>query len=201
MLSLDQRIAELEKDLSLSPPGFILTSDLPFAIFRYNPWQEDEGEWTVRKEIRKLATRVEKNGVRAVTMLRLSELYWKSIDESEGMEAVESLERSQGFDAAEDQVHAYLSDDDWRPLPQLVKDTLGALDPQHDLVFMYRAGVFAPGAYRVSALLEQLLRHRVRVPIVLFYPGAWSGSLNFMGLHHGTEPLGSYRVKIYGRDE
>jgi hypothetical protein len=201
MLSLELRIAELEKDLSLSSPGFILTSDLPFAIFRYNPWQEDEGEWIMRKEIRNLATRVEAKGIRSVTLLRLSELYWKSIDESEGMKAVESLERSQGFDAAEEQVHAYLSDDDWRPLPQLVKDRLSALDPQHDLVFMYRAGIFAPGAYRVSALLEQLLRHRVRVPIVLFYPGVWSGSLNFMGLHHGTEPLGSYRVKIYGRDE
>ena len=201
MLSLAQRIAELEKDLSVSPPGFILTSDLPFAIFRYNPSQEDEGEWTVRKEMRNLATRVEAKGARAVKLLRLSELYWKSIDESESMEAVELLERSQGFDAAEDQVHAYLSDDDWKPLPRLVEDRLGALDPQHDLVFMYRAGVFAPSAYRVSALLEQLLRYRVKVPIVLFYPGVWSGSLNFMGLHHGTEPLGSYRVKIFGREE
>jgi len=201
MLSLEQRIAELENDLSVSPPGFILTSDLPFAIFRYNPWQEGEGEWTVRKEIRRLATRVEKNGVRVVTMVHLSELYWKSIDASEGIEAVASLERSRGFDAAEEQVHTYLSDEDWHPLPQLVKDKVGALDPQHDLVFMYRAGVFAPGTYRVSALLEQLLRHRVKVPVVLFYPGVWTGSLNFMGLHRGTEPLGSYRVKIYGRDE
>ena len=38
------------------------------------------------------------------------------------------------------------------------------------------------------------------IPAVLFYPGTWRGSLNYMGLRSDEEPLGSYRVKIYGRD-
>ena len=41
---------------------------------------------------------------------------------------------------------------------------------------------------------------RVTIPAVLFYPGTWRGSLNFLGLRSDEEPLGSYRVKIYGRD-
>ena len=41
---------------------------------------------------------------------------------------------------------------------------------------------------------------KVRIPSVLFYPGTWTGSLNFLGLRAEEEPLGSYRVKIYGRE-
>jgi hypothetical protein len=73
------------------------------------------------------------------------------------------------------------------------------MDPVRELVFLYRAAVFAPSAYRLSALLEQLMG-RMRVPAVLFYPGTWRESLNFMGLRRDDEPLGSYRVKIYGRE-
>ena len=61
------------------------------------------------------------------------------------------------------------------------------------------ASVFAPHAYRISALLEQMLG-KMRVPAVLFYPGTWSGSLNYMGMRSEDEPLGNYRVKIYGRE-
>ena len=61
------------------------------------------------------------------------------------------------------------------------------------------AGVFAPSSYRISALLEQLMG-RMPVPIVLFYPGTWRGSLNYLGLRAKDEPLASYRVKIYGRE-
>jgi hypothetical protein len=41
---------------------------------------------------------------------------------------------------------------------------------------------------------------KLAIPSVLFYPGTWRGSLNYMGLRSDEEPLGSYRVKIYGRD-
>jgi hypothetical protein len=35
---------------------------------------------------------------------------------------------------------------------------------------------------------------------VLFYPGTWSHTLNYMGLRSDDQALGSYRVKIYGRE-
>ena len=59
--------------------------------------------------------------------------------------------------------------------------------------------MLGPDAYPVSILLEQLLG-RVSVPGILFYPGVWSGSLNFLGLRDEDAPMGSYRVKIYGAE-
>jgi hypothetical protein len=199
MLSLKDRIELLERDLLATPPAFTMSSDLPFAIFRYDPGNPDENEWLMRREIEHLATRTHIATAKSVHLMSLAKLYWQSIQESEGIEAVVQLERDRGFQAAEEQVATYLSDPDWRSLPDLLVEATQAMSPAHDLVFLYRAAVFAPASYRVSALLEQVMR-RMRVPAVLFYPGTWRGSLNFMNLRSDDEPLGSYRVKIYGRE-
>jgi hypothetical protein len=131
--------------------------------------------------------------------LSMARLYWQSIQESEGIEEIVELERARGFLAAEEQVSTYLSDPDWRPLPDLLVEATTGMDPAADILFLYRAGVFAPSSYRISSLLEQMLG-RMTIPAVLFYPGTWRGSLNYMGLRSDEDPLGSYRVKIYGRD-
>ena len=199
MLSLKERIELLENDLKANPPGFIMTADLPFAIFRYDPQQPDEDEWRMRQEIQNLAVRVENATGRKVQMLSLAELFWRSIQESEGLQALIELEQQSGFEVAQEQVSVYLSDPVFRSLPQLLTESTTPFDPQREYVFLTRAAVFAPAAYRVSSLLEQVMK-KVRVPAVLFYPGSWSGSLNFMSLRTDEEPLGSYRVKIYGRE-
>ncbi len=199
MLSLKERIELLENDLKLNPPGFIMSSDLPFAIFRYNPWLPDEGEWKMRREIQNLSVRVENATGRKVHMLPLSTLFWRSIGESEGLETLVELEIERGFEAAQAQVSVYLSDPDWRPIPALLAEALAHLDPSRTFVFLTRCAIFAPAMYRVSSLLEQMMG-KTKVPAVLFYPGSWRGSLNFMDLKSDEEPLGSYRVKIYGRE-
>jgi hypothetical protein len=199
MLSLKQRFELLEADLQAAPPAFTMASDLPFAIFRYDPNHPDENEWFVRRELTHLATRVHNTTGKTVHLLSLSRLYWQSIAESEGLEAIVALERERGFLAAERQVSDYLSDPDWRSLPDLLVEATAGLKPATDVLFLYRAAVFAPATYRISSLLEQVMG-RVTIPAVLFYPGTWRGSLNFLGLRSDEEPLGSYRVKIYGRD-
>ena len=110
-----------------------------------------------------------------------------------------ALEKERGFDEAQSQVSTYLSDVDWQPLPKLLAEAMEKFNPQKDLVFLTRASVFAPSVYRVSSLLEQM-KGKTKVPAVLFYPGTWKESLNYMGLRSDEEPLGSYRVKIYGRE-
>ena len=197
MLSLKERFDLLENDLKASPPAFTMSSDLPFAIFRYEP---DE-EWVARRELQLLATRIKNATGKNVHRLKLSKLYWKSIQESEGLEAIVQYEKENSFRVAEDQIRGYLSDQDWRPLPQLLMEEVSQLnlDPQNDLLFLYRAAVFAPSSYRLSSLLEQMMG-QMRVPAVLFYPGTWRGSLNYLDLRTDEEPLGSYRVKIYGRE-
>jgi hypothetical protein len=199
VLSLTERIGLLERDLASDPPGFVMTADLPFAIFRYDPGHPEEGEWRVRREVLNLKTRVENRTGRRVHVVPLSELFWRSIIESEGLEALTSLERERGFRAAEQQVHTYLSDPDWRNLPTLLAEVAQEFDPRREYLFLTRATVFAPAAYRISALLEQM-KGRLAVPTVLFYPGTWTGSLNYMGMRSDDALPGSYRVKIYGRE-
>src|SRR6266404_4421771 len=96
MSSLKDSIAPLESDLKAVPPRISVYHDLPFAIFRYNPREE----WELRREVKRLATRLEAAG-KDVHTIPLSELLWQAIDETEGLDAVVSLERERGYVAAQ----------------------------------------------------------------------------------------------------
>ena len=162
MSTLRERIRTLETDLKASPMRHYIYGDLPFAIFCYPPNEE----WTMRNELRLLKTRLENDLERQVVSISLADLLWEAIDESEGMEAVTRLEQENGFDAAQLQVQDYLSDPDWRPLPDLLVERLSELDPNKHLVFIVRAGALAPNLYRVSKLLDEV-KGRTQVPCVL----------------------------------
>jgi hypothetical protein len=193
MSSLKERIKTLEADLKASPMRHHIYSDLPFAIFCYPPGQE----WTIRGEIERLKTRLGNDTGRTVEYISLAELLWQAIDESEGIEAVVDLERRSGFDEAQLQIQDYLSDPDWRPLPDLLAERLDALDPDRHIAFIVRAGALAPNIYRVSKLLDEM-KGRTRVPCVLFMPATTEGrsSLRFMGIAE-NEGRGSYHTKVY----
>jgi hypothetical protein len=193
MSSLKERIEWLERELPPNPPRFKIHEDLPFAILRYDPQEE----WELRREVRFLATRLENKG-KKVAIVSLADLLWKAIDESEGMDAVVALERERGVEAAQEQVNAYLTDEDFSPLPRLVAQRLNVLDPDHSLAFLVRAAALAPSIYHISKLLDEL-QGKTHVPTVLCYPGELVGtnSLRFMGLASLHSPP-SYRVKIYG---
>ena len=198
-LSLTDRISLLEADLKASPPAFIMARELPFAIFRYDPNLPEESEWKVRDEIQRLATRVENATRKNVGLLSLADLFWKSIRDSEGVDAVVALEREHDFEVAQRQVNQYLSDSDFRPFCDLLVESAKALPKDTATLFLVHATVFAPGAYRVSSLLEQL-GGKLKTPAILFYPGTWNHTLNYLGLRSEDQALGSYRVKIYGRE-
>jgi len=190
--SLKERIKALEADLKASPMRHYIYNDLPFAIFCYPP----RDEWAMRREIGLLTTRLEHDTDRKVITLSLADLLWQAVDESEGIEAVAALERESGFDAAEKQIQDYLSDVDWRPLPNLVEERLATLDAKRHLVFIVRAGALAPNLYRVSKLLDEM-KGRTRVPCVLFMPAVTEGGgLRFMGIA-ANEGRGSYHTKVY----
>ncbi len=65
--------------------------------------------------------------------------------------------------------------------------------------FFAHPTVRAPSAARISSLPEQLRRSFGR-PIVPFFPGNWGHTLNHMGRCSDDQALGSYRVKIHGRE-
>jgi hypothetical protein len=199
MLLFEERIQLLEKDLMTTPPGFVMNKDLPFSLFRYDPNLSNEEEWKVRREIRNLAVRIENKTGKKVHNISLADLFWKGIQESEGVDLLFDLERIRGFEATQSQVSTYLSSPEWRPMTDLLSEAISGLESNKDIAFLVHASVFAPNAYRISALLEQMMG-RTNVPAVLFYPGSWVGTLNYMGLRSEEQPLGSYRVKIYGRE-
>ena len=83
MSSLGERIALLENDLKANPPRVSVYRDLPFAIFRYDPQQE----WSIRREVKLLATRLGEAG-RRTSVIHLSDLLWSAVRDTEGIEAV-----------------------------------------------------------------------------------------------------------------
>jgi hypothetical protein len=199
VLSLQHRFDLLEADLKANPPAFTMSRQLPFAIFRYDPCAAEESEWRVRGEVEKLATRIQNDTGQRVGLISLATLFWQSIRKSESVDALVELERVHGFEAAERQVNAYLSDEDFQTLQNLL--IVAAEEQPHGtkLLFLVHATVFAPAAYRISSLLEQI-SGKLKTPAVLFYPGAWNHTLNYMGMRTEDQSMGSYRVKIYGRE-
>ncbi|MHC5728121.1 MAG: hypothetical protein ACYTXY_29135, partial [Nostoc sp.] len=82
MLSLLDRISLLENDLKAVPPRITVHHDLPFAILRYEPKEE----WDVRREAKRLATRMNDCGKEVVT-ISLAELLWEAIAAAEGLDS------------------------------------------------------------------------------------------------------------------
>lgn len=193
MSSLKVQIELLENDLTATPPRISGYRDLPFAILRYDP----QDEWELRRQVELLATRLRTRG-KDVHIISLAELFWEAIDESEGLDAIVSLEKSSSFERAQRQTTTYLSDPDWNPLPDLLTQRMSSLDPGRAVVFLMRAGALAPGIYHMSKLLDEM-QGRTEVTTLLFYPGRLIGptGLRFMDME-GHESLGNYRVKIYG---
>ncbi|MHC5730345.1 MAG: BREX protein BrxB domain-containing protein, partial [Nostoc sp.] len=113
-------------------------------------------------------------------------------------DSIVELEREQGFEAAQEQVNIYLSDQDWCPLPDLLAQRLKALDPQRHIVFLLRSASMAPAIYQMSKLLDEM-QGKTRIATILFYPGTLEGTtgLRMMALKN-REAMGNYRVKIYG---
>lgn len=192
MSSLSADIRRLEEDLTADPVRISAYHDLPFAILRYDA----EEEWDLRREARRLAVRLENAGKRVHT-ISLAELLREAVEDCEGLDAVIELERTRGFEVAQQQVTTYLSDPDWRPLSDVLAERLEALDPGRDVAFLVRAAAMAPAVYHMSRLLDEM-QGRTRVATILFYPGTLEGTtgLKFMGLG-SREAMGNYRVKIY----
>jgi hypothetical protein len=193
MSSFNNRIELLENDLKAIPPRISVYHDLPFAIFRYDP----EEEWVLRRESCLLATRLEETG-KKTCIIHMSELLWKAVEESEGIDAVVELENDRGYLSAQEQITTYLSDRDWRPLADLLTERLQSLDASTEVVFLMRAAAMSPGIYHMSKLLDQM-QGKTSFTTILFYPGSIEGTtgLRFMSLKD-RDALGNYRVKIYG---
>lgn len=196
MSSLEHDLNTLQEDLVAKPLRISAYHDLPFAIFRYDPQEE----FALRAKLRLFAFGLEQNYGRWVHFISLSELVWKVVAECQGLDYLFKVEQTRGFDAAQTHVHSLLSSPHFRPIAEELLSRLAELAPERDVVFLVRAGGFAPAIYRSSVLLDEL-HHRTMVPIIFFYPGSAESAtdLSFFNLP-GAGGLGvyNYRVKVYG---
>lgn len=196
MTYLHENLKQLEADLLARPMRIAAYSDMPFTIFRYHPGEE----FSLRKQLRLLAITLEQNQTRRVTFVSLAHLVWDAIRVCGGTDYLFKTEALRGFDAAQRHVNQLLTSTDFRPASDALLEKMSGLTPDRDIVFLVRAGVFAPSIYRCSLLLDSLHR-RTTVPIVLFYPGSAEvgTDLRFFDLpSQGNLGVYNYRVKVYG---
>jgi hypothetical protein len=198
MSSLENNLNKLEEDLVAEPLRISAYHDLPFAIFRYDP----EDEFELRKQLRLFAFGLDQNHGRQVHFVSLANLVWKVIAEEQGLDYLVKVENTRGFKASQDHVNSLLSSPHFRPIADEVLKVIEGLDPDKDIVFLVRAGAFAPVVYRPSVLLDEM-HQRTMVPIIFFYPGGAEGStdLCFYNLPgSGGSGAYNYRVKVYGAE-
>ena len=191
MSDLRTRLIQQLEPILLSPdprPQISAYHDMPYALFRYDP--DDELE--MRKELVLLSTRLEQAGKR-VTRISLAECLEEAMTSVQPLDDWFEAERRQGTETLVETIHAVLAEH--VALDDLVAQRMpDSPDPYTDVVLIHRAGALFP-VYRTFALLE-LLKGRVSVPAVLFYPGILDGAagLRFMGV---LEAEHNYRPKIF----
>lgn len=190
--SLDQ----LKNDLTAQPMRIAAHKDMPFAIFRYAPSEE----FPLRKQLRLLAITLKQEHGLSVTFISLSRLVWDAVKAYGGTDYLFKTESTRGFHAAQQHINHLLTSKDFQPASDSLLSQMAILNPKKDVVFLVRAGGFAPGIFRTSVLLDGLHRH-TKVPVVLFYPGSArvGTDLRFYDIpSEGNLGVYNYRVRVYG---
>ena len=188
VLSLSDRIRLLEADLIAIPHAFIMARELPFAIFRgtiHSFRKKMNGLCGAKSRSLQFESKTRRD--EKLALVSLADLFWESIRESEALDVLIALELEHGFEAAQRQVNQYLSDPDFRPCPMLVNtaSSKGRLayvfDSCKRLCSWSLPCVVSPRTIRWAKL---------KIPAVLFYPGKWNHTLNYMGLRSEDQALG-----------
>jgi hypothetical protein len=192
MSSLPERLADLRRDLLVSPPAIAALHDMPLAIFHYEPGEEQ----LCRRYLRLLINNLEQERKR-VRVVSLARLFWEGLQRTEGVEKLGRQERQFGWGPIQRTLAALVSSPRYCPLVDQIVAQVGDLDPTDSIVFLVRAAALAPATYHMSKLLDEL-HGRIFVPTVLFYPGSREGQhgLTFMSMQD-REASGNYRVKVY----
>ena len=186
---------QLEPVLTAADSGVGLSTytDMPFGIFLYPP----EDEWELRQALRDLVVRLENAG-KTVQRLSMAKLLEQSIEAAGlSLEEIAQGEADLGIAMVRDTIRDVLSGKaaGSTPLDQLVAEAVDASKPTSShIVFLERVGALF-GLHRPSALLENL-HHKVRHPVVLFYPGQRDGpaGLRFMDELDADH---NYRPKLF----
>ena len=198
MSSLADSLDQFKGDLTAHPMRIAAHHDMPFAIFRYTP----SDEFLLRKQLRLLAIVLQHECDRKVTFVSLSRLVWDAVRKHGGTDYLFKTESTRGFRAAQQHINILLTSPDFQPASDALLSRMADLSPDKDVVFLVRAGGFAPGIFHTSVLLDGLHGHTM-VPVVLFFPGSArvGTDLRFYDIPSDGN-LGVYnnRVRVYGAE-
>ena len=141
--------------------------------------------------------RTTENGVRFISVARL---VWNFVSASKELNELCQVEKLRGFPSAQAHFHSLLARKEFRPIADEVLAAMNDLAPARDIVFLVRAGGFAPNIYSCSILLNDLHR-RTMVPIAFYYPGSAQHATDLSSYNLPTSTSGgvyNYRVKVHG---
>ena len=158
-------------------PQISVYHDMPFGIFVYPP----EEELPLRRAVEDLTVRLRQAGKR-VTRISLSECLHEAVEKAGvSNDDLAGHERTLGTGPVLETLREIL--ESVAPLEERVMERVPSdARPERDLVLLERAGSLYP-VYHTSALMDRL-QGSLKIPTVLFYPGAIEGpaSLRFMAV-------------------
>jgi uncharacterized protein (UPF0305 family) len=170
---LDRFFEEIQKEDFLQMRG--LGNEVPYFIFDYEP----EHELIVRKSVRYFAERIHLN----IKVLNLFEMVI-DLFEDIGLDGLKQFEEEQGTEELFDALRPTLEEE------QLV-DKIAEEAEEAQIIFITGIGsVFK--LIRAHELLNQLHAKVTNIPIVIFYPGKYTGQ--GLSLFNRFESNGYYRA-------
>ena len=171
-LSLDERLNQIEK--KISDQSFLhnkgLGNEVGYYIFDYDPREELH----VRNHIQYLKKRINESSLGfQIIELDLFHLMIEVLEEEGYLEAFFDLERENGFFEMADSLVETLGLDETNELNLIISGILRE-DLTDSVVFLTGVGKCHPiiASHNILNNLHQVLD---RVPVVMFYPGEYSG--------------------------
>lgn len=171
-LSLDERLNQIEK--KISDQSFLhnkgLGNEVGYYIFDYDPREELH----VRKHIQYLKKRINESSLGfQIIELDLFHLMIEVLEEEGYLEAFFDLERENGFFEMADSLVETLGLDETNELNLIISGILRE-DLTDSVVFLTGVGKCHPiiASHNILNNLHQVLDS---VPVVMFYPGEYSG--------------------------
>lgn len=171
---LDHFFEEIQKDDFLKMRG--LGNEVPYFVFDYNP----QYELIVRKSVKYF---VEKIHIR-VKVLNLFELIISLFDDIGGLEGLKQFEEEQGTEELFEAILPSIEEE------QLV-ERISEQAKEADIIFITGVG----SAFKLVStheLLNQLHAKVTSTPIIIFYPGEYTGQ--GLSLFNRFESNGYYRA-------
>jgi len=182
--SLTDKFAELEGLLLNQRHTLALHAGVPFVLLIYDPPEERR----CREEQAHLMTKLADAGL-AVREIPVEAFIFGHYAEIGLLDRVFEKERTHPGDVYRDLAKNY------RPaLVRHIVEAAEALDGQDAILFLTRVAHLYPFV-RVSNLLQNL-ENRVKLPLVVFYPGEeLDGELRFLCLESADGPHTKYRAR------